>query len=362
VARSNVPAAKRVSTASVAKPRPISRAPRKPVSIPDNSSDVSTDVVADAEPEQSVPATAPAAAENAAQKAVGKAEKKRASKAKGESRSQASESLLKSVDLGVWRVDGRPSLREDNASSTPGNSADQKATEAATRILRERLRKLQDRLIADGSQSLLLVLQAMDAGGKDGTVKNIYFGLNPSAAAVYSFTVPSEEELAHDFLWRIHARTPSKGTVVIFNRSHYEDVLAVRVRKIAPPTVWRPRYEQIRNFESTLVANRTKVVKVMLHISNEEQQKRLQARIDRPEKRWKFRMGDLEDRALWSDYKRAYQDAIVETNTTFAPWYIVPADQKWYRDYAILTILVNILEGMNLKYPEFANLDGLKIP
>jgi PPK2 family polyphosphate:nucleotide phosphotransferase len=290
------------------------------------------------------------------------AEKKQASKAKDEAKSQASESLLKSVDLSVWRVDGRPSLREDDASSTPGNSADRKATEAATKILRERLRKLQDRLISDGSQSLLLILQAMDAGGKDGTVKNIYAGLNPSAAAVYGFSVPSEEELAHDFLWRIHARTPAKGTVVIFNRSHYEDVLAVRVRKIAPPAVWRPRYEQIRNFESTLVANRTKVVKVMLHISNEEQQKRLQARIDRPEKRWKFRMGDLEDRALWSDYKRAYQDAISETNTKVAPWYVVPADRKWYRDYAILTILVNTLEGMNLKYPEFSNLDGLKIP
>jgi PPK2 family polyphosphate:nucleotide phosphotransferase len=275
---------------------------------------------------------------------------------------RANENLLKNVDLSVWRVNGRPSLREADANSTPGNSADRKTTEAATKILRERLKKLQDCLISDGSHSVLLVLQAMDAGGKDGTVKSIYAGLNPSAAAVHGFSVPSEEELAHDFLWRIHAQTPAKGSLTIFNRSHYEDVLAVRVRKIAPPTVWRPRFEQIRNFEAILAANRTTIVKIMLHISNEEQQKRLQARIDRPEKRWKFRMGDLEDRALWPEYKRAYQDAIAETNTKVAPWYVVPADRKWYRDYAVLSILVATLEGLHLKYPEFSNLDGLKIP
>jgi PPK2 family polyphosphate:nucleotide phosphotransferase len=289
-------------------------------------------------------------------------ESKQEKLAKPSREDRANENLLKNIDLSVWRVEGRPSLREADANSTPGNSSDQKTTEAASKILRERLMKLQDCLISDGSHSVLLILQAMDAGGKDGTVKSIYAGLNPSAAAVHGFSVPSEEELAHDFLWRIHARTPAKGSLTIFNRSHYEDVLAVRVRKIAPPTVWRPRFEQIRNFEAILAANRTTIVKVMLHISNEEQQKRLQARIDRPEKRWKFRMGDLEDRALWPEYKRAYQDAIVETNTKVAPWYVVPADRKWYRDYAVLSILVATLEGLHLKYPEFSNLDGLKIP
>lgn len=277
-------------------------------------------------------------------------------------RANATKSLITDIDLEAWRVKGRPALREDGAAKTPGNAADEKATEEASRLLRERLRELQNKLISSSSHSVLVVFQAMDAGGKDGSVKSLYAGLNPSAVAVQSFSVPSEDELAHDFLWRIHARTPAKGHITIFNRSHYEDVLAVRVRKIAPPAIWRPRFEQIRNFESTLTANKTKVVKIMLHISSAEQRKRLQARIERPDKRWKFRMGDLEDRALWAEYKHAYQDSIAETNTDDAPWFIVPADKKWYRDYAVLCILIATLEGMNLHYPEFANLDGLQIP
>ena len=293
--------------------------------------------------------------EKAKEPKVGKVKKKAI-------RSDVTKSLVRDINLDAWQVKERPALREDGASKTPGNTADERTTEEASRLLRERLRELQNRLIASSSKSILIVLQAMDAGGKDGTVKSLYGGLNPSAAAVFSFSVPSEEELAHDFLWRIHARTPGKGNITIFNRSHYEDVLAVRVRKIAPPAVWRPRFEQIRNFESTLNASGTKVVKIMLHISNIEQRKRLQARIDRPDKRWKFRMGDLEDRALWTEYKRAYQDAIAETSTPDAPWFVVPADKKWYRDYAVLCILVSTLEHMNLEYPEFSNLDGLQIP
>jgi PPK2 family polyphosphate:nucleotide phosphotransferase len=268
------------------------------------------------------------------------------------------------IDLGHWRVKGRVQLHDDEAGLTPGAVAEgsRSKNEAATRDLRERFRALQDRMSAQSSQSLLVVLQAMDTGGKDGTVKNIYAAINPGCASVVSYSVPTEEERAHDFLWRIHAKTPGKGSIAIFNRSHYEDVLAVRVRNIAPPSVWQPRYALINQFEENLVAGGTTIVKLMLHISKEEQRERLQARIDRPEKRWKFRMGDLEDRALWDDYKRAYQDTIAKTNTPNAPWYVIPSDRKWYRDFAVMNVLVATLEAMKPEYPEHKELDGIVIP
>lgn len=266
------------------------------------------------------------------------------------------------VDPAVWRVDGRPTLTEAAAASTMQAPGDRGSTEATTQVLRERLRELQVRLLAEQSQSLLIVLQAMDAGGKDGTVKSLYLGMNPTGAAIHSFSVPTEEERAHDFLWRIHARTPGKGTVTIFNRSHYEDVLAVRVRKISPPAVWQPRFDIINEFEAGLTSARTRVVKIMLHISKDEQQLRLQSRIDDPSKRWKFRMGDLEDRALWPEYKRAYQDMIAKTSTKDAPWYVVPADKKWYRDFAVMNIVVGTLESMKPDFPPLKEFDGLVIP
>ena len=276
----------------------------------------------------------------------------------------------KAKGLDAWRV--APGKKFKLAGVDPASTPDapppgdkgneRKAGENATRRLRERLRELQDRLHAEGSRSVLLVLQAMDTGGKDGTVKSVFFGVNPVAVDVHSFGVPSSEEVAHDFLWRIHNRLPADGRVGIFNRSHYEDVLAVRVRNIAPPEVWQPRFQIINEFERGIVTSGTAVVKVMLHISSEEQRIRLQARIDRPDKRWKFRMGDLEDRKLWDEYQHAYDDAIERTSTEHAPWFVVPADKKWYRDWAVLTIMVAVLEAMAPDYPAHPELDGTIIP
>jgi PPK2 family polyphosphate:nucleotide phosphotransferase len=266
----------------------------------------------------------------------------------------------------AWRIESgkKPKLNSIETSGTPSapKDGDRDATESASRKLREQLRELQGALQGEQQRSVLLVLQAMDTGGKDGTVKSIYLGVNPVGVEIHGFSVPSEEERDHDFLWRIHAKTPPRGKIGIFNRSHYEDVLAVRVRNIAPASVWRPRFEIINDFERGLDAAGTTVVKVMLHISAEEQRERLQARIDRPEKRWKFRMGDIEDRQLWDDYQRAYEDAIGETSTDHAPWFVVPADKKWYRDFAVLTILVEVLTAMKPTYPECKDLEGIIVP
>jgi PPK2 family polyphosphate:nucleotide phosphotransferase len=270
-------------------------------------------------------------------------------------------SAVKGVD--TWVAGSRFRLSAVDPASAPlAPDDDRDKTEKATAQLRKRLLSLHGRLIGEKSRSVLVVLQAMDGGGKDGTVKSLYFGLNPADTSVHSFGVPSEEEMAHDFLWRIHACTPRRGTIGIFNRSHYEDVLAVRVRNIAPKSVWEPRFDTINDFERGLHASGTTVVKIMLHISLEEQGQRLQARIDRPDKRWKFRTGDLEDRVLWSDYQDAYQDTIRRTSTEHAPWYVVPADKKWYRDFATLTIVVNTLEAMQPEYPARPELDGIVVP
>lgn len=251
----------------------------------------------------------------------------------------------------------------DTQSTTDAPKGGERAeTEKATKALREELRGLQGALQGEAKRSILLVLQAMDTGGKDGTAKSIYLGINPVGAEISSFGVPNDDEIAHDFLWRIHAKTPPKGKIGIFNRSQYEDVLAVRVRNIAPESVWRPRFDAINDFERNLTESGTTVVKVMLHISEEEQRLRLQARVDRPEKRWKFRMGDIEDRQLWGDYQKAYEETIAKTSTDHAPWFVVPADKKWYRDFVVLTILVDVLKELNPQYPAFDNLDGLKIP
>lgn len=252
-------------------------------------------------------------------------------------------------------------LADVDPGSTPDAPGDRKATDKATAALRLRLRELQDRLFAEGSRSVLLVLQAMDGGGKDGTVKSVFAGVHPTAVDVHSFNVPTKEELAHDFLWRIHQRMPQRGRVGIFNRSHYEDVLAVRVRNIAPPSVWKPRFGIINEFEHAMSLSGTTFVKVMLHISKEEQRLRLQSRIDRPEKRWKFHMGDLEDRKLWDQYQAAYEDTLRRTSTATAPWFVVPADKKWYRDFAVLSIMVDVLEGMRPRYPQHPELDGIVV-
>lgn len=218
--------------------------------------------------------------------------------------------------------------------------------------LRRRLEAAQELLWADGRWSLLIVLQAMDTGGKDGTIRNIFTGVNPQGVQVHGFGVPSELERARDFLWRVHQRVPGDGEIAVFNRSHYEDVLVVRVEGLAPEQVWRRRFDHIVAFENMLVDEGTTVLKFMLNISKDEQAARLQSRIHDPAKHWKFNLSDLEHRSRWGDYMDAYAEAIARTSTAAAPWYVVPANRKWYRDVVVATVIVETLEAMDLRYPE----------
>lgn len=211
----------------------------------------------------------------------------------------------------------------------------------------EAINELQDRLFAEGSRALLVVLQGMDTAGKDGTVRDVFNNTGPLGVAVTPFGKPSEEELAHDYLWRIHKATPGKGMIGIFNRSHYEDVLVVKVRKLALAEAIEQRYAQINAFEKHLVENNVVVLKFMLHLSKEEQRERLAARLEDPVKRWKFNPGDLEDRKLWDQYMRAYDMALSRCSTAHAPWRIVPADKKWRRNAIIARIVRGTLEDMN---------------
>ncbi|MBN1178729.1 MAG: polyphosphate kinase 2 family protein [Anaerolineae bacterium] len=234
--------------------------------------------------------------------------------------------------------------------------------EDAFRSLNKRLEELQELLYAENKNKLLVVLQAMDSGGKDGTIRRVFEHVNPQGVKVVSFKVPSAEELAHDYLWRVHQHVPARGEIVIFNRSHYEDVLVVRVDQLAPPAVWQKRYDHINAFERMLADEGTTILKFYLHIDLEEQKERFQARLDEPHKRWKFSLGDLEKRKQWPDYIRAYEDALGKTSTDWAPWYVVPANRKWYRDLVIATLLVETLEGLHMSYPQpEEDLDGIVI-
>ncbi|MDQ3408027.1 MAG: polyphosphate kinase 2 family protein, partial [Chloroflexota bacterium] len=199
--------------------------------------------------------------------------------------------------------------------------------------------------------ALLIVLQGIDTAGKDGTLRHVMTAFNPQGCSVIGFGVPTEEELAHDYLWRIHRHTPGRGTIAIFNRSHYEDVLVVRVHDLVPAEVWRRRYDQINAFEAQLAASGTTILKFFLWISPEEQRERLQARIDTPDKRWKFERGDIDERKHWDDYRRAYEAALSRCSTDPAPWYVIPSDRKWFRNLAVAEILVDTMEKMDLTYP-----------
>ena len=218
--------------------------------------------------------------------------------------------------------------------------------------LAKQLEGCQEVFYADGQHRLLVVLQAMDTGGKDGTIRRVFEGVNPVGVRVASFKKPTEHELAHDYLWRVHPHVPGNGEILIFNRSHYEDVLVVRVNALVPEERWARRYEHIVAFEKMLADEGTTIVKFFLHISRDEQRRRLQARVDDPEKRWKFARGDLAERAKWDDYQLAYQEALTRTSTEFAPWYIVPADRKWYRDIVVGQVLVNTLQRLAPRYPD----------
>ncbi|MDJ0767302.1 MAG: polyphosphate kinase 2 family protein [Ilumatobacter sp.] len=222
---------------------------------------------------------------------------------------------------------------------------------------------LQKRLFAEERTALLVVLQAMDAGGKDGTIRSVLTGVNPAGVDVNSFGVPSDEERKHDYLWRVHAHAPERGLIGIFNRSHYEDVLVVRVKGLVPQKVWKKRYSHIRDFERMLGDEGTHIVKIFLNVSSAEQRERLQDRVDDPDERWKFRLGDLDDRALWEDYMKAFRDAMRETTTDDAPWYVVPADRKWVRNLVVAKILHHHLEAIDPRYPPAEEgLEGVVVP
>ena len=226
----------------------------------------------------------------------------------------------------------------------------------------ERIDALQYRLYAEDRRSVLLVLQGLDASGKDGVVRRVFDGVNPTGVSVTSFKAPVGVELQHDYLWRIHAALPRRGTVGVFNRSHYEDVVAVRMYELAPEKVWRPRYEHIRAFERMLVDEGTSVLKVFLNVSREEQRARFQERLDDPEKRWKFRRDDLEVRDRFDDWIAAWEEALTETSTEWAPWYVVPADRNWLKALAVGELLVDALERLDPQLPEpEEGLEGLEI-
>lgn len=238
-----------------------------------------------------------------------------------------------------------------------------KDVETELEYQRDRLSELQQRLYAENKRSLLIVLQAMDTGGKDGTIKHVFQGINPQGCRVWSFKTPSTEESSHDFLWRYHQRTPQKGMITIFNRSHYEDVLIVRVKQLVPEEVWRKRYHAINEFEQMLTLDNITVIKFFLHISKDEQKRRLESRLENPDKRWKFSINDVNERKLWDDYQQAYEDAINNCSTAYAPWYIVPANKKWYRNLVIARAIADTLEAMNPQYPEAApGLENVTIP
>ena len=249
---------------------------------------------------------------------------------------------------------GKIRLKDFDPSETYGYEKghdDDARDEKLMRKTLDRLDELQYMLYAEGKRSVLIVLQGMDTSGKDGTIRHVMSGASPQSCKVTSFKVPTSHEAAHDFLWRIHEAVPEKGNIGIFNRSHYEDVLVVRVHKLVPKSVWSERYDEINRFEKYLTENGTTILKFFLHISNDEQKKRIEERIADPKKHWKLSEADLKEREFWDEYTDAYEDAIQHCNTKYAPWYIIPANHKWFRNLAVSKILVEALEKMDPKYP-----------
>jgi PPK2 family polyphosphate:nucleotide phosphotransferase len=268
------------------------------------------------------------------------------------------------MNIDRFRVEPGSKVHLDDVDprSTAGFDGDKLAGRARAAELTAQLAALQALLYADGRHRLLVVLQAPDAGGKDGAVRAVFEGVNPQGVGVTSFKKPSEEELAHDYLWRVHNQVPRAGNITIFNRSHYEDVLIVRVHGLVPEHRWRKRYDHIRAWEEMLHDEGTTILKFYLHVSSEEQRRRLQERIDDPRKAWKFRKADLDERARWPEYQRAYEDALAETSTHHAPWFIVPADRNWFRNLVIGETLVQTLQRLDLEYPPpEPGMAGLKV-
>ena len=251
-----------------------------------------------------------------------------------------------------YRVEPGADVRLGEWSTDDDGGMDKEAGKQQLKALNRRLEELQELLYAEGKHKLLVVLQATDTGGKDGTIRHVFDGTNPQGVKVASFKKPTSRELAHDYLWRVHRHTPGDGEIVIFNRSHYEDVLVVRVHGLVPEERWSRRYDHINGFERLLADEGTTIVKFFLHISKEEQAERLQARLDDPTKHWKFSLGDLDERKRWDDYQRAFAAMLSRTSTPDAPWYVVPADRKWYRNLVVASVLVETLEGLAMEFPE----------
>jgi PPK2 family polyphosphate:nucleotide phosphotransferase len=255
-----------------------------------------------------------------------------------------------------------PDLAGRPTDEVPGLELSKKDAPDALAERTDELALLQQRLHAEAARALLVVFQGVDTAGKDGAIKNVFRGITPSATQVVGFKAPVAPELAHDYLWRVHRVAPERGHIGLFNRSHYEDVVAARVRGIVSKAEVRRRYKHINAFEQLLDDEGTRVVKIFLHLSKDEQKERLQARLDDPEKRWKFRVGDLDDRARWDDFARAYEDAIGATSTERAPWYVVPADRKWLRDVLVAEIVTSTLADMDPQLPpDDPAIDGLAI-
>jgi PPK2 family polyphosphate:nucleotide phosphotransferase len=249
-------------------------------------------------------------------------------------------SLGKRIDLSKWSTD-----------DTGGFKDKHEAREDIDKNI-SRLIDLQELLYADGTRAVLIVLQAMDAGGKDGAIAHVFSGVNPQGCSVTSFKEPTHLELAHDYLWRYHSACPRRGMMGIFNRSHYESVLVERVKKIVPKEVWSRRFDQLNEFENMLVSEKTLILKFFLHISKKEQKKRLQARLDDKEKQWKISLADFENRKYWDEYTEAFEDMIQHTSTDVAPWYVVPADHKWFRNWVLSDTIVKSMQRLDLKYPK----------
>jgi PPK2 family polyphosphate:nucleotide phosphotransferase len=260
--------------------------------------------------------------------------------------------LTKQIDDAVLIAPSAKSQLRKRATVADEIFPDRAAAEEATKDCAKAINTLQDALWAEGSRALLVILQGIDTSGKDGTVRGVFNKCGPLGVNVTAFGRPSEEELAHDFLWRIHMAAPNKGMIGVFNRSQYEDVLVVKVRGLAPADVVERRYEQINAFEKHLTENGTTVLKFMLNISKDEQKERLQARLDEPDANWKFNPSDLEDRALWDEYQRAYEIALDRCSTEHAPWRVVPADRKWQRNAIVASVVHKTLEDMSPKYPK----------
>jgi PPK2 family polyphosphate:nucleotide phosphotransferase len=254
------------------------------------------------------------------------------------------------MDLGKHCIvppGGKLRLKRRDPDDTFGRKRDDKAHQKTL----DRLRELQHLLYADKRYSLLIVLQGLDAAGKDGTIRHVMSGVNPQGCDVTSFKAPSTEELARDFLWRVHKAVPPRGNIGIFNRSHYEDVLIVRVHELVAKSVWRSRYRQINDLERMLTENGVTILKFFLHISREEQKKRFEARIHDSSRNWKLSLPDFEERQHWDNYTEAYEEALHNCSTKEAPWYVIPANRKWFRNYLVAELVVRALDNMRLKYP-----------